>query len=135
MGSAISSVGRAISGAFKWIGNKIYNGVKKIGNAIYNGVKKVGKAIYNGVKWAFKGIYNGMVWIGKKLYQVAKYIYRNRQKIINGILYTVDKVKVIINGVSKTIEIFREVKSIFGSGNGGDEDMGNNGLGGFAHIF
>lgn len=126
MGNFCKSVGRAISKGFKWIGQKIYDGVKKIGKAIYNGVKKVGKAIYNGVKWAVKGIYKGMVWIGKKLYKVAKYIYKNRHVIIDGILYLVDKVKVFIEGVEQIITITNKI--------GGDGDMGNNGLAGRTRL-
>ncbi len=104
----------------------VANKVKSFCKTVFNGIKKVGKTIYRGVKKAViytgKLIYRGLVLVGNFICKIAKYIWKNRVKIIEGIAWLVDKVVVIINGISKIVEI---KKNIFGSKDK-DDDMDTN---------
>lgn len=109
MGNFCKKVGNAISNGFKKIWGGISTGVKAIGKAIYKGVKKV-------VTTVGKLIYRGLVLVGNLMCRVVKYIWKNRKKIIDGILWVVDKVEVIIDGIRKIVELKRSL----------DDDMGTN---------
>lgn len=108
--------------------NKIKRSVSSVVNTVFNGIKKVVKTIYRGVKKAVhyvgKLICRGLVFVGNLICKIVKYIWKNRKKIIDGIVWLVDKVVVIVNGISKIIEI---KKNIFGSKDK-DDDMDTNGV-------
>lgn len=103
----------------------VANKVKSFCKTVFNGIKKVGKTIYRGVKKAViytgKLIYRGLALVGNCICKIAKYIWKNRVKIIEGIEWLVDKVEVIINGISKIVEIIKTFRS-----KDKDDDMDTN---------
>ena len=103
----------------------VANKVKSFCKTVFNGIKKVGETIYRGVKkaviYAGKLIYSGLVLVGNFICKIAKYIWKNRVKIIEGIEWLVDKVEVIINGISKIVEIIKTFRS-----KDKDDDMDTN---------
>ena len=103
----------------------VANKIKSFCKTVFNGIKKVGKTIYRGVKKAViytgKLIYRGLALVGNCICKIAKYIWKNRVKIIEGIEWLVDKVEVIINGISKIVEIIKTFRS-----KDKDDDMDTN---------
>ena len=102
------------------IASSMSNGFKKVFRGIYNGVKTIGKTIYKGIKnvvtKAGKFIYKGIVLVGNYVCKIVKYIWKNKEKIIDGIKWIIDKAIVIKNGIKEIIEI-KKYK---------DDDMGTN---------
>lgn len=115
----------SICNKIKKCASTVANKVKSFCKTVFNGIKKVGKTIYRGVKkaviYAGKLIYSGLVLVGNFICKIAKYIWKNRVKIIEGIEWLVDKVEVIINGISKIVEIIKTFRS-----KDKDDDMDTN---------
>lgn len=115
----------SICNKIKKCASTVANKVKSFCKTVFNGIKKVGKTIYRGVKkaviYAGKLIYSGLVLVGNFICKIAKYIWKNRVKIIEGIAWLVDKVVVIINGISKIVEIIKTFRS-----KDKDDDMDTN---------